>query len=107
MGDSGPRFEIADTAGTTLQKSDTVGTSAIDFPVAAGNAVSEFLVQCPTDQLDSNLLKVSLDGGTNVMTLSPGGHWAWTPKGSTITQINLVGNVAGVKFEIVANFEED
>ena len=53
------------------------------------------------------LNKVSLDGGVSYLTLYPGGHWAWTPKGGLLTQITLLGNVASVNYEIVANLEVD
>lgn len=107
MGDSPARMEIADDQGTTLQESGTVGLSNISFPDPALTPIAEFLIQCPIDQSDNNRLYVSLDGGSNIMTLLPGGHWAWTPKGSSVTQINLLGNAAAVKYELVVNIEVD
>lgn len=107
MADSPPRHEGSDNQGSTSQSSGSVGTTPINFPVSAGAPISEFLIQCPHDQLDSNRLLVSLDGGSNKMTLYPAGHWAWTPKGQTITQITITGNQSGVLYEVVANFEVD
>jgi hypothetical protein len=98
---------MADNDGSTVQGSGSVGLSTISFPDPAQTPISEFLIQCPVDQVDTNRLFVSLDGGTNYLTLYPGGHWAWTPKGETTDQITLLGNVASVNYEIVANLELD
>jgi len=107
MVDSPARFEIADNDGTTVQASGTVGLSTVLFPDPAQTPIAEFLIQCPVDQVDTNRLQVSLDGGVSYLTLYPGGHWAWTPKGGLLTQITLLGNVASVNYEIVANLEID
>lgn len=101
-----PEFEGSDNRGSTIQQSGTVGTSNIQIPSVASTAVSEFIIQCPDDQDIDNRLLISLDGGVNTLTLQPSGHWAWTPKGSSVTQIDIVGNQAGVKYEIVVNLEE-
>lgn len=106
MPDVLPDFESSDNSGSTVQESGTVGTTNIQIPSVASTAISEFLIQCPEDQDIDNRLLVSLDGGANVMTLLPSGHWAWTPKGGSVTQIDIVGNQAGVLYEIVVNLEE-
>ena len=107
MADSDPRHEIADNQGSTIMESGTVGTTPYNFPNSPGAPISEFIVQCPDNQDIDNRLQVSLDGGSNYLTLQPSGHWAWTPKGQTITQITILGNAASVAYEIVANLEED
>jgi len=105
MVDSPARFEIADNQGTTIQGEGTVGTTPISFPTVAGEPISEFLVQCPEDQDIDGRLLVSTNG-TDFLTLHPTGHWGWSPKGASVTQITLKGNQANVKYEIVANQEE-
>lgn len=107
MGDSPPRHEAADNQGETIQQSGTVGVASIDIPAVAGAPIAEFLVQCPEDQDVDGRLKVSLDGGSNFLTIYPGGHWGWTPKGDSVTQITLEGNQANVEYEIVINREVD
>ena len=107
MVDSPARFETADNQGSTEQSSGTVGLVNIQVPAVAGAPISEFIIQCPENQGDDHRLYVSLDGGANVITLYPSGHWAWTPKGDSVTQIDLVGNQAGVKYEVVVNLEVD
>ena len=107
MADSPPRHETADNQGSTVMDSGTVGVASINFPVAPGPPISEFIVQCPDDQDIDNRLKISTDGGTNYLTIQPSGHWAWTPKGGSVTQLTLLGSAAGVKYEVVANLEED
>lgn len=108
MADSPPRHESADNQGSTLQQSGTVGVApGIDVPAVAGAPISEFIVQCPDDQDIDARLKISLDGGTNFLTMQPAGHWAWTPKGDSVKQIRLEGNQAGVEYEIVLNREVD
>lgn len=107
MANEAPRFEGADLQGGTLQASGTVGTTPVNVPAVAGGLISEFLIQCPEDQSDQYTLQVSLDGGSNYLTMYPGGAWAWTPKGD-IRQITLLGNdVAGVAYEVVLNREVD
>ena len=101
-----PEFDGSDNRGSTVQQSGTVGTTNIQIPAVATTAVSEFIIQCPDDQDIDNRLLVSMDGGANVITLQPSGHLAWTPKGSSVTQIDIVGNQAGVKYEIIINLEE-
>lgn len=105
MVDSPNRFEISDNQGSTVQDSGTVGTTPIVFPDPAAAPISEFIIQCPEDQDIDNRLLVSIDG-VNFMTLYPSGHWAWTPKGGTVTQISIKGNQAGVDYEVVANLED-
>ena len=104
MADIPEEFESTDTLGTSEQFDGTVGTTPINLPGSAGELISEFIVQCPFDQDDTNSLKVSLNGGASYLTLQPAGFWAWTPKGN-VTQLTLLGNVAGVKYEVVINKE--
>lgn len=105
MVDRPERFEVADQQGSTLQSSGSVGTTPIVFPDPAGPPIAEFLIQCPEDQDIDGRLLVSLDG-TNFLTLYPSGHWAWTPKGDSVTQITIKGNQANVLYEIVVNQED-
>lgn len=106
MAESPERFEIADNQGTTLQFDGTVGTTPESFPDPAQTPISEFLIQCPEDQDIDNRLLVSING-SNFITLYPTGAWGWTPKGSSVTQLTIKGNQAGVKYELVMNIEED
>ena len=96
--------EVSDTLGSTEQYDGTVGLSPITIPPAPGNEIGEFIVQCPYDQVDTNALKISLNGGTDYLTIQPAGYWAWSPKGG-VTQITLLGNAVGVKYEEVLNKE--
>jgi hypothetical protein len=105
MVDSPARFETSDNQGSTLQSSGTVGTTPIVFPDPAQTPISEFIIQCPENQDVDNRLLVSIDG-TNFLTIHPSGHWGWTPKGATLTQLTIKGNQAGVDYELVANLEE-
>lgn len=107
MPDSPPRFEIADNQGTTVQSSGTVGTTPISFPAVAGPPISEFLIQCVENQDVDHRLQVSLDGGSNWITLYPTGHLAWTPKGQSVVQLTLKGSEPNVGYEILANLEVD
>lgn len=104
MADLPEEFESTDRIGTTEQYDGVVGVAPINLPPVAATEISEFIIQCPFDQVDTNVLKVSLDGGVSYLTLQPAGFWAWTPKGG-IKQITIVGNVAGVKYETVINKE--
>lgn len=104
MADIAEEFEVSDKLGATEQYDGVVGTTPIDLPGAPGTIISEFIIQCPFDQSDTNTLKISLDGGSNYLTIQPAGLWAWTPKGE-VRQITLLGNVAGVKYEVVLNKE--
>ena len=107
MVDSPARFEIADNQGSTLQASGSVGTIALSFPDPAQTPISEFLIQCPEGQAVDNRLLVSING-SDFLTLSPSGHWAWSPKGQTVTQITIKGNiVTGVLYELIMNLEVD
>jgi len=107
MADSPPRHEIVDNQGNTVQASGTVGTTPVSIPASPGPPISEFLIQCPENQSDiDNRLLVSVDA-TNFLTLHPSGHWAWTPKGDSVTQLTVKGNQAGVDYEIVYNTEVD
>ena len=107
MVDSPARFEIADNQGTTLQFSGSVGTIAEEFPDPAQTPIGEFLIQCPEDQDIDNRLLVSVNG-IDFMTLKPSGHWIWSPKGQSVTQLTIKGNiVTGVLYEIVLNLEVD
>jgi len=104
MGDVPEEFELTDKLGTTVQVDGVVGLTPINIPASPGTEISEFIVQCPFDQVDTNVLKISLNGGTDYLTIQPAGFWAWTPKGN-VTQITLLGNAVGVKYEIVLNKE--
>jgi len=104
MADVAEEFESTDKLGTTEQFDGTVGVAPITIPAIAGTSISEFIIQCPFDQSDTNTLKVSINGGANYLTLQPAGFWGWTPKGG-VKQLTILGNVAGVKYEIVLNKE--
>lgn len=106
MADSPPRHETADNQGSTTQNSGTVGTTPVNIPSVAGGPISEFLIQCPENQDVDNRLLVSIDA-VNFLTLYPSGHWGWTPKGQSVTQLTVKGNQAGVDYEIVYNSEVD
>ena len=77
MSHTKPEREYRDNEGSSSQYNGTVGTSAVNIPSSAGNAISEFLIHCPNAS-PGNLL-VSLDGGTTFKTIYRGGHWIWTP----------------------------
>ena len=104
MPDVPEEFESTDKLGITEQFDGVVGVAPVLIPAIAATSISEFIIQCPFDQVDTNTLKVSINGGVNYLTLQPAGFWGWTPKGS-VKQITLLGNVAGVKYEIVMNKE--
>jgi len=104
MSEVSEEFESTDKVGTTSQYDGVVGVAPLNVPAIIGNEISEFIIQCPFDQVDTNTLKVSINGGINFLTMQPAGFWAWTPKGG-VRQLTLVGNVAGVKYEIVINRE--
>ena len=105
--DSPPRYETADNQGTTLQSSGAVDTAGIVFPSPAQTPISEFLIQCPEGQSVDFRLLVSTNG-VDFMTLNPSGHWAWTPKGQSVTQLTIKSNSnLGVLYELVMNLEVD
>ena len=107
MVDSPARFEVADNQGSTVQGSGSVDTLGVLFPAVAGAPISEFLIQCPEDQVVDYRLLISING-VDFLTLRPSGHWAWSPKGQTVTQLTIKSNTnAGVLYEVVANLEVD
>lgn len=78
----------------------TVSTSYTAVPSSAGGAIYDFIVICKIDQVRTNRLIVSLDGGTtDYATLAPGGHYAGCLRGES-TQIHIKGNVSSVGYEI-------
>ena len=107
MVDNEPRFEISDNAGSTVQASGAVGTTPLLVPGSATYTISEFIIHCPEEQHIDGRLKCSIDGGVNVMTLYPSGHWAWTAKGNSVKQLTITGNQANVLYEIVVNLEAE
>ena len=107
MVDSPARFEIADNQGETLQFTGSVGTVPEVFPDPAQTPISEFIIQCPEEQAIDNRLFVSVNG-TDFITLKPSGHLAWSPKGQSVTQLTIKGNiVTGVLYEMLLNLEVD
>lgn len=107
MVDSPARFEITDNQGETLQFTGSVGTVPEVFPDPAQTPIAEFLIQCAEDQDIDNRLLVSVNG-TDFLTLKPSGHWAWSPKGQTVTQLTIKSNiVTGALYEMVLNLEVD
>ncbi len=106
-GDSKAEFEITDNKGSTLQFDGTVDDTGSVFPDPAQTPVSEFIVQCPDDQDIDNRLLISVNG-SDFLTIQPSGHWAWTPKGRSVTQITLKANTgATTKYELVMNLEAE
>ena len=107
MVDSPPRYESVDNQGITLQSSGAVDTFGITFPNPAQTPISEFLIQCPEGQNVDFRLLISTNG-TDFMTLNPSGHWGWTPKGQSVTQLTIKSNSnLGVLYELVMNLEVD
>ena len=107
MVDSPARFETSDNQGDTVQRSATVDTTGELVPTSAGAPISEFLVNVPEDQDVDFRILVSIDD-VNFMTVRPSGHFGWTPKGQTVTQIRVKSNSnAGVNYEIILNREPD
>ena len=88
---------------TTAGEDITVGTSPIDVPATAGNALRTMFIQCDPDQGNSRRLLVYMHGGsTNPIVLKPGDFFGWSVKGG-LTQIKVEGNVADVLGRSVFN----
>jgi len=105
MADLPTQVEVKDSAGTTGSYTGTVGTIATNIPAVAGNRINSFFIRCPNQTPNSNLLSYSIDAGTNYFKLSPGEAIIFPLKGS-ITQLKIKGNVAGVAYEIMLNFDQ-
>ena len=108
MADAEPRFESVDLSGATTHFSGNVGATVwLAVPGTVDKFISEIFVHCPVDQDVANRLFLSFDGGSKEVTLTPGGHVSWTPKGFK-KQFHIKGNAsAGVQYEILVNFETD
>ena len=108
MTDAEPRFESVDLSGATLHYSGSVGSTVwAAVPGVADKFISEIFVHCPVDQATANRLFISFNGGSKQVTLTPGGHFSWTPKGYK-KQFHIKGNASsGVLYEILVNFETD
>ena len=103
--DAPPGFETQDLWGTTTNYSGTVGVTAILLPTVADKAISEALIRCPNQSPNTRRLQVSFTSATGPwITLSPGEFMAWSVKGSK-KQFWILGNVAGVEYEAIINFE--
>ena len=100
---NGIKVDDTDINGATSMYVSTVGTTAINIPSVAGNAISTCLVRCATDNTPiSKRLLYSFDGGTTFATLSPGEYIGWSLKGS-LTQISIKGSAASVSYEVILN----
>lgn len=106
MVDRTPEFESADKKGTTDVYSGTVGLAWTAIPTVAGTEIQSFSVHNVADQVITNTISVSLDGGTTVMDiLYPSGFTYQLIKGSK-TQIHLLGSAASVSYRVVLNREQ-
>lgn len=106
MGDSTPQFEMSDSAGTTIQTSGTVGTTLTAIPVTPTKVLSKYFVRCTIDQTPiTKRLLVSLNSGTDFVTLSPGEWISGEIRGGAKTQIHIKGNVASVAYEAILDLE--
>lgn len=99
-----PQFEQADLLGSTSQLTGTVGTSNTNVPTLAGNKIAEIFVRCP-QQLITNRLSFSINGGTNFFVLAPGEWMSFDMRGNTLTQLILKGNIASVSYEVLLELE--
>lgn len=104
MVDLAPQQEIVDSKGITVQYAGTVGTIATNIPTTPGNRINAMFIRCP-NQTTSRTLSYSIDNGTTFFVLSPGEAITWPLKGSR-TQILIKGNVAGVLYEVMLNFDQ-
>lgn len=105
MVDLAPQQEIVDSKGSTVQYAGTVGTIATNIPTTAGNRINAMFIRCPNQSPTSRTLSYSLDSGTTFFVLSPGEAITWPLKGSK-TQVQIKGNVAGVLYEVMLNFDQ-
>lgn len=105
MPDILPEMDISDTHGSTVTYIGSVGTTAVQVPASAGNAIEELSIRCAIDQPANRRLEFSLDG-TNFARLSVGEAREDEPRGGTITQvwIRAAGSgVTTVDYEIFLN----
>jgi hypothetical protein len=103
--DRAPEFEYADKKGTTDEYVGTVGTGGTSVPSSPGADIQEFMVMCDPDQLHSNYLEISIDGGTTYLAkIFAGGHYGQIVKG-TLTQIFIKGSVSSVSYQVILNRE--
>ncbi len=105
MADVLPEFEISDKKGTSVAYSGTVGVSWTAIPTVAGNNIQEFSIEADVDNAVTNILYVSLDGGTTTAAeLYPTGTYYQLIKGSQ-TQVHIKGFAASCGYRAVINYE--
>lgn len=109
MADFAPQWEIEDVQGKTVHYGGTVGVTSALIPAVAVGKISCVFIRNPTRNTPTKKLDVAVDGGTTYTRLDPGEYIIWTPKNNLanipITQVQIVGLVAGVEYEIIMDFE--
>jgi len=109
MVDQAPQWESTDQLGKTIHYAGTVGVVSALIPAVAVGKISSVLVRNPNRNASAKKLDVAFDGGTTYLRLDPGEFAGWSPKNNAsntpITQIRIIGVVAGVEYEIVVDYE--
>jgi hypothetical protein len=102
--DLAPQFEIEDLAGSVTILNGTVGTTNTLIPGSPGNAIAEFLFINKKTNNPTATIQVSVDGGTNWVTVGTGGSYSGSLRGN-ITQLTIKGSAAGLAYECQLNRE--
>lgn len=106
MTDSAPQFEVTDTKGSTGHYNGSVGTTTVAIPTVADKVISSCWIENDIDNTPTTKkLSFSFDGGTTFTELKLGESMIWSPKGDK-KQIHVKGNVAGVSYKVIINYEE-
>lgn len=100
MSFDGPQFESKDNDGSTTVESGTATTTPASVPLVAGKVISGYAI----DNLGSNSILVSFDGGTTFRTIEKKSYESWNIKGS-ITQIVVKTLSSTSGYEIMLNLE--
>lgn len=86
---------------STIQFEGSVGTTPTSLPAIPGNDITQVIISCRAQTPTTKRLLFSLDNGVTFFTLTPGAMVGWEPK--DIQQIQVVGNVASVQFDVIIN----
>jgi len=92
--------EVVDNEGSTVVETGTATTTPANVPSAADKIISGFAV----DNLGSESLSVSMDGGTTFKAVKKKEFFSWNVKGN-ITQLVVKTLSGSTAYEIVINHE--
>ena len=93
---------FAASAVTVKHFDGTVGTTAINVPGSAGEAITLAFVHNPKSNAKTDTLSFSFDSGATFTILKRGDSIIW-PVNESINQVKIKSNVADTDYEIILN----